>query len=113
MTVENKSDTRTKHIMISGGSRGLGFELCRHLLSRGYSVSTFSRTLTASLESLLGSHEGRCFYRSLDITDTEALKLFVDAAYQWNGDFYGLINNSAVAQDGVLATLPEVEIANA
>jgi len=41
---------------------------------------------------------------------SEALRDLVAAAVEKHGEVHALVNNSAVAQDGVLATLPEVEI---
>jgi len=99
-----------KHVIVSGGARGLGFGIVTSLLRTGYKVSTFSRRNTTQLDELLRQQHGRIFFESVDITDAAALKSFLGSAVASNGPIYGLINNAAVVQDGILATLPEIEI---
>lgn len=99
-----------KHIVVSGGSRGLGLALCRDLLAQGYRVSTFSRTGSAELDALAAEHRDRLRVEALDIADRTTLARFVKDAAGALGRVWGLVNNSAIAVQGVLATLPEVEI---
>ncbi len=94
-----------KHIVISGGSRGLGETLVKGLLQAGYCVSTFSRTATAFTDQLSG--EKNFFYATADVSDETSIAAFLKCAEQKFGLPYGLINCAGVAADGVLATLSD------
>jgi len=48
-----------KHVIVTGGSRGIGFGLVQHLLRHGYRVSTCSRSLSKDLEALELLHPDR------------------------------------------------------
>lgn len=99
-----------KHVVVSGGSRGLGLGICQELLKEGYTISSFSRKRTEAMSILEKEFAGRFFFWECDIADSAALKKFVQEACGKLGGVYGVINNSAIAVDGVLATLPEIEI---
>lgn len=99
----------SKHILLSGGGRGLGASIAEALVADGYTVSTFSRNRTPEVERLASVGGERFFYRELDITSRD-LDEFVDDSIRDHGPIYGVINNAAVVQEGILATLPEVEI---
>jgi 3-oxoacyl-[acyl-carrier protein] reductase len=96
--------------VVSGGSRGLGLALVRDLVAQGYGVSTFSRTGSPELDALAREHPDRVVVQAVDIADRERLARFVKEAGTRLGRVWGLVNNSAIAVQGVLATLPEVEI---
>lgn len=108
--MEKKSVQNNRHIILSGGSKGLGLAISEDLLTHGYSVSTFSRLKTDGVEDLLKRYPEQYYYETLDINDSKALSEFVQNVTKRFPNLYGLINNAAVAQDGILATLPEVEI---
>lgn len=97
-----------RHIMISGGSRGLGQAIVTALLDAGYRVSTFSRGPSAFTEKLAGN--ARFFFATADLADGKSLSAFLKAAEAKFGLPYGLINCAAIAADGVLATMPEDRI---
>jgi 3-oxoacyl-[acyl-carrier protein] reductase len=106
------SDENPRVMIISGGSRGLGLALSRHFLAAGIRVGAYSRKPsvdTAALEAdpQLGP---QFLYRSFDAADSAALRSFVQATYDRFGRIDALVNNAAVAHDGLLATLPEEHI---
>jgi len=96
------------HVMISGGSRGLGAVLVEAALGAGYRVSTFSRTPT----DRTSANEPResYFYQRADAADRESLRRFVVAAEARHGSVWGLVNCAGVAVDGVLAAMREEDI---
>ena len=106
--MEKKSEV--KHIIISGGAKGFGYAIVESLLGSGYCVSTFSRRSTALVENLAEQYQDCFFFKQVDIIASNDLKQFIKESITKNGDIYGLINNAAIAQEGILATLPEVEI---
>jgi 3-oxoacyl-[acyl-carrier protein] reductase len=99
-----------KHFVVSGGAKGLGLAIVESLLEYGFTVSTFSRKKTSQIESLIEQYKERLFFQELDISADTGLKQFINKCIITNGDIYGLVNNAAVAQEGILATLPEIEI---
>ncbi len=98
------------HVLVSGGARGLGLATVRGLIDKGYAVSTFSRSLTEDLEALASQCPERLYMAAADVASQTDMKDFVRHARAKLGPIYGLINNAATAQHGILATLPEVEI---
>lgn len=94
-----------RHVLLSGGSRGLGKAIVEALLANGYRVSTFSRTATEFTKGLAGNED--FFYACADSGDEKSLAAFLRASEQKLGQTYGLINCAGVAVDGVLATMPD------
>ena len=100
-----------KHVIVTGGSRGIGFGLVRHLLDQGYRVSTCSRSISKDLEQLQQQRADRVRWFPCRIGEDDP-ETFVTAAVAWAGDdgLWGLVNNAAIAGEGVLATFPSIEI---
>lgn len=92
-----------KHVLLSGGSRGLGQAIANKLY-KDYVVWTFARKGNNYTE--LMNQNARYNFQQIDITDTESVKKFIDQI----PSIYAVINNSAIACEGILSTLPEVEI---
>lgn len=105
-----KSGLDSPHVIVSGGSKGLGLAIIQDLLSHGYSVSTFSRVKTPEIEALQQKQLDAFYYEQVDIQQIAALSSFMHRVVERYKNLYGLINNAAVVQEGVLATLAEVEI---
>ncbi|MAX26352.1 MAG: hypothetical protein CMJ19_17810 [Phycisphaeraceae bacterium] len=104
----NNQSNESKHILISGGSRGLGQVLVEGLLDAGYSVTTFARKATEFTQNM---QEHPCFaFHLADMTDIPSLSQVVKAGTQQFGPYFGLINCAGVAPDGVLPMMPEQKI---
>lgn len=99
-------------IIVSGGSRGLGAAIVQRLLEAGHVVGTFSRSRTKRINQFEthATWKDRFVYRSLDATDSDPVREFVQRMRSQFGAIHGLINNAAVARDGVLAVMPETDI---
>ena len=107
MTAMDASPTK-RHVIVTGGSRGLGLALVGALLADGYRVSTCSRTSSDALERLACPD---LFWHPCRIGDGTEVRAFFDAAIAWSGvsPLWGLVNNAGIAREGVLATFPEVD----
>jgi len=99
-----------KHVIVTGGSRGIGFGLVQMLLRKGYRVSTCSRSQSDELSDLQRRHPDtlRWFQCRIGEDDPEQ---FVGQAVAWaeHDGLWGLVNNAAIAGEGVLATFPMAE----
>lgn len=97
-----------RHVIVTGGSRGLGLALVRALLADGYRVSTCSRSEGAELPTLAGPD---LFWAPCRIGDAAEVRSFFDAALAWAGDapLWALVNNAGIAREGVLATFPDID----
>lgn len=100
-----------RHVIVTGGSRGLGLAMVKALLLDGYRVSTCSRKRTAPLDDLLARREfeGRLFWGACSVGEADQVDRFIDGAAEWAGGLYALVNNAGVAQAGILTSFPNVE----
>lgn len=97
-----------RHVVVTGGSRGLGLALVEALLADGFRVSTNSRSYSEDLERLAGPG---LFWQACRMGEGDDVAHFFDAAAEWGGTspLWGLVNNAGIAREGVLATFPEVD----
>jgi 3-oxoacyl-[acyl-carrier protein] reductase len=101
------------HVIITGGSRGLGEAIVKRLLAQGYRVSTCSRSKTSFVEEMMvhGDYRERFFWTACDIGVEGQADGFVKDAVSWAGNdgLYGLVNNAGIAMAGILATFPNID----
>lgn len=85
---------RDKKIIITGGSRGLGFAMAKKFISEGADVliaGRNERTLKASAEEI------NCKYLTLDVSNPADFKAFIDNADKKLGGVNVLVNNAGVS----------------
>ncbi|MCA9215553.1 MAG: SDR family oxidoreductase [Planctomycetales bacterium] len=97
-------------VLISGGSRGLGAAIVDALLNDGHSIATFSRKSTDFMDRCKSNYADRFVFSEVDASDTNALHAFTKSTYETFGRIDTLINNAAVAIDGVLALSRDEDI---
>lgn len=95
-------------VIVSGGSRGLGAGIVQGLLDRGDSVSTFSRSKTATVKQWESNSTmaDRFNFAEIDVRDDAAIEELVRSTKSRFHRIDGLVNNAGVARDGVLALAP-------
>lgn len=101
---------KNRTVVVSGGSKGLGFGICSKLLSEGYSVATFSRKSSNQLEHLLSESGGKAYWEPVDVTDTLQLSLFLQNVKKRYGLVGYLVNNAGIAADGLLTMIKGQDI---
>lgn len=106
--MSDRSTGQSRHVVISGGSRGLGKAIVEGLLDAGYRVSTFSRNSSEFVERLAGRED--FYFAPADLVDGPSVSSFLKSAEALFGRPYALINCAAIAVDGLLATTPEDSI---
>lgn len=100
------------NILVTGGSRGLGLGIARTLARAGYCVIAVARHLSEGLAASLRQAEaGALHFRPCDLADVPQIPHLVRAVRQEFGPIYGLVNNAGVGTSGVLATMPDAQIA--
>jgi len=98
------------HVLISGGTRGLGLALAAFCLDQGLRVSTFARNASNEVLDLAATYPDRLLFRPVNATNRPEMRLFVQDAVTTFGPVYALVNNAAVGQDHLLAHLPEEQV---
>jgi len=106
--VNTPANRIANHVILSGGSRGLGQALAADLLGAGYAVSTFSRRPTEFTDT--AAKRDDFLFQPADAADAASLTSFVQAAIGRFGIPAGLVNCAGLAVDGVLATAADEEI---
>jgi 3-oxoacyl-[acyl-carrier protein] reductase len=98
--------------LVSGGSKGLGEEICKKILLENESniVITFSRNITDSVKEMKKKYKKRYFFYEFDLSCSNKIHDFVNKLTNLHGEINGLVNNAAVGSDGLLATMHESEI---
>lgn len=102
---------RGKHVLITGGSRGLGLVLARELARLGARLSICSR----DAEELRRAEEdlARCGVEALavecDVGDRSRVQEFIAVAQHKHGSIDVLINNAGVIHVGPLETMTEAD----
>jgi 3-oxoacyl-[acyl-carrier protein] reductase len=99
-------------ILISGVSRGLGLELSQQLLESGWCVAGLSSTKSEGIDKLKHQFRDGFFWQQLDIANCNAIDGLVEKARHHFKDknLWAVINNAGVSVEGILATLPVVDI---
>jgi NAD(P)-dependent dehydrogenase (short-subunit alcohol dehydrogenase family) len=99
-TIQETAPSRVA--LVSGGNRGIGFEVVRQLTSIGHRVILGSRDLargSAAAESINRSYPGRVTAARLDVTDPAAIEELASDISRRFGALDVLINNAAIHYD--------------
>jgi 3-oxoacyl-[acyl-carrier protein] reductase len=94
------------NILVSGISKGLGLEITKALLKRGWHVFGLSRNSSKELNKLLEEYPQTLKWLSFDMHNSSEVKdkLFKD----WigiNTPIHGFVNNAAIAYDDIITNL--------
>lgn len=103
-----------QNIIVTGGSRGLGFGIARKLTTAGYCVIAIARRESEQLTSAIGESEsgrqGSLHFRTFDLDNLRGIPDLVKGLRKEFGAIYGLVNNAALGTSGILATMHDVQI---
>lgn len=94
------------NILVTGCSRGVGLEICRILLRDGNTVYGVARSYTEEFIALEKKYEGRLFFKSIDLSDSNNARKSVFKEYITNDIVLdGYVNNAAIAYDDIVTNL--------
>lgn len=94
--------TTRQSIVISGGSRGLGYSLVENFLKQNNRVATFARSTTEEIEELQEKYNDQFYFESLNAVDERGVSIFFDSVIKKFGSIDSLVNNAAIGQDQLL-----------
>lgn len=101
-----KKEVKGKHILVTGGSKGLGFSICQELVKAGANLTLVARSIP-SLESavkvLSKLGNGRVLACPIDLTKKEIVKSKLEEVVRTHGSFDWVICNAGTALPGFLA----------
>mmetsp|Transcript_66421 Transcript_66421/g.110441 ORF Transcript_66421/g.110441 Transcript_66421/m.110441 type:complete len:332 (-) Transcript_66421:550-1545(-) len=101
---------RGLHVLVTGGSSGIGKALATQLLTRGARITLLARTETKLIKAVKELQAGRVGqsvrYECADIADSDALHAAVARATSEFGPIDSLICNAGSATPGLFLELP-------
>ena len=101
------SNRRSKTILITGASSGIGEDTARHLATLGHPVVLGARRTQhiAAIAKQIEKAGGTALSHELDVTDLKSFKAFVAAAQSRFGSIDVLVNNAGVMPLSFMAEL--------
>lgn len=93
----------SKVAIVTGASRGIGFAVAETLAKAGYNLAicgTREETVNAAAEKL-SAHGVEVLPRVVNVTDSEAVKTFVQEVAKHFGRLDVLVNNAGITKDGL------------
>ncbi len=95
----------TKVALVTGGSRGIGREICKKLAASGHYVFVnYNRGSDAALETVkeIESAGGKAEAIGFDVASSEAVNSAFETIKQKAGRLDVLVNNAGISKDGLL-----------
>jgi 3-oxoacyl-[acyl-carrier protein] reductase len=105
-------ERRSRTVLVTGGSRGLGAGLVQSYLDSGDRVATCARRASAEVERWRSDPDvsERFLFGEVDLADRERSERFVSEVVARWGSIDVLVNNAGVARDGVLALFSDDDV---
>lgn len=103
-----------RSVIVTGGSRGLGFAIARRLATGGYRVIAIARKESEQIASAMREVEpvqqGSLHFKAFDLERIADIPGLVKEVRKEFGSIYGLVNNAGIGTSGVLATMRDASI---
>src|SRR5438128_87272 len=97
-------DKMARNILVSGGSRGVGFGIVRKLAADGYRVFALARKQSDELTAAMAASSSIRFL-PFDLAETDGIPDLLRAFKAEHGPLYGLVNNAALGTSGLLSNM--------
>jgi len=100
------NDFTNKVGIVTGGTKGIGKFITKHLIARGAKVYILARDAEAGkkAEQELGAH---CLFRPVDVTNGGQVQETIDSIIETEKRLDFLVNNAGVTQDNLLLRMSE------
>jgi 3-oxoacyl-[acyl-carrier protein] reductase len=99
-----------RHVIVTGGSRGLGLAMTRRLIADGFHVVAVARKESDELRALMAESAGTLSFAAFDLSQIDDIPDFVLGLKKAHGAPYGLVNNAGLGTEGLLATMHNSQI---
>jgi 3-oxoacyl-[acyl-carrier protein] reductase len=96
-----------KRVLVTGGSKGLGFAIAAELIREGARVAICARNEGEVLAA--GRELGAAHAQAADVTEPNQVQAFVDDSAQALGGIDALVNNAGRAHPGGFETLSDAD----
>jgi 3-oxoacyl-[acyl-carrier protein] reductase len=96
-----------KRVLVTGGSKGLGYAIAAELIREGARVAICARSKDEVLAA--GRELGVVHAQAADVTDPDQVQTFVDDSAQALGGIDALVNNAGRAHPGGFETLSDAD----
>lgn len=99
-----------KTALVTGGSRGIGRQVCIRLASMGAEVGVNYRSNSEAADKTISeiiSHGGKAFAAPFDVSDPAALQEGIKAVTADHDGVDILVNNAGITRDGLMARMKE------
>jgi 3-oxoacyl-[acyl-carrier protein] reductase len=102
------------NVIVTGGSRGIGLGIVRHLAKAGYRVMALARKespeLREAIDEAARSGTGSIAFTAHDLAETDGIAALVKNLRSNLGPIYALVNNAGMSIDGTLALTSATQI---
>jgi 3-oxoacyl-[acyl-carrier protein] reductase len=99
-----------RSVIVTGGSRGLGLAVVRHLAAEGYRVLAIARSMNPEFASMIKQSRGALHFVPFDLGEIEKVPQLVKQLHKEFGPIHGLVNNAAIGTNGTLAMMHTSQI---
>ena len=99
-----------KNVLVTGGSRSIGAEICKVLAGYGLKVWINYRSkpeIADALKQEIESNGGKAAVIQFDATDEEGFLNAIKAIVESDGELSYLVNNAGIVRDGFLLSMKE------
>jgi 3-oxoacyl-[acyl-carrier protein] reductase len=106
--VNQPTDGAQRHIVVTGGSRGLGLTIVRQLAILGCRVTAINRTNSVQLNQIQNDFGDQVALVTCDLSDSSAvIEALASERLGLQQPFHGLVNNAAIAYDDLVTNLDQ------
>ena len=96
-------------VVVTGGTRGIGFGVSQALVAAGYRVIVIARTLSPKLEAAMAADPEAWSFAQWDLSNIDTLGRLARALRDI-GPVYGLVNNAGIGTPSILSSMPDSQI---